>query len=106
MKKSLAACLLFLSSVSMICSSCNRTNKIPSDEAITAMNFKRGEIALCGISDKKLGTVDFVTSCSQETKGDFDLAIALLHSFEYGDAEKVFAKIIDKNPNVQWPIGV
>ncbi|MGG9962436.1 hypothetical protein [Ferruginibacter sp. SUN106] len=40
----------------------------------------------------------FETSCGENAKKDFDLAIALLHSFEYDEAEKVFAKVIDSYP--------
>ena len=34
----------------------------------------------------------------QEIKNDFNLAVALLHLFEYDEAEKVFAKIINIEP--------
>jgi tetratricopeptide (TPR) repeat protein len=37
-------------------------------------------------------------SCSEKVRIDFNLATALLHSFEYSEAEKVFAKIIDTDP--------
>lgn len=73
-------------------------NKTPADETINAINLKRGEVILCGPEDKQFGSVDFETSCSEKVKKDFDLAIALLHSFEYDEAEKVFAKIIDEDP--------
>lgn len=32
-------------------------------------------------------------------KKDFNLGVALLHYFEYHEAEKVFAKIIDEDPD-------
>jgi hypothetical protein len=38
-------------------------------------------------------------------KSKFNLAVSLLHSFEYDEAEKVFANIIDEDPIVQWLIG-
>jgi tetratricopeptide (TPR) repeat protein len=78
--------------------SCNETNKTPSTETINAINLKRGELVVCGSPEKQFGSVAFMTSCSGKTKKDFDLAIALLHSFEYDEAEKVFAKIIDQDP--------
>ena len=59
---------------------------------------KRGEIVLCGPPDKQFGSVEFETSCSEKVKTDFNLAISLLHSFEYNQSEKVFAKIIDEEP--------
>src|SRR5437773_2489214 len=44
------------------------------------------------------GTVSFTASVPENLKNDFNIAIALLHSFEYDEAEKVFAKIIDQAP--------
>ena len=70
----------------------------PSPEAISDIDLKRGDIVMCNTSGKPFGTVDFITSCSPKTKKEFDLAVALLHSFEYDEAEKVFAKIIDMEP--------
>ena len=32
-------------------------------------------------------------------RNDFNIAIALLHSFEYDESEKMFAKVIDKAPD-------
>ena len=78
---------------------CQRKNKVPNKETINEIDLKRGEIVLCGATDKSFGTVDFITSCSKKSKKDFDLAIALLHSFEYDEAEKMFAKIIDDEPD-------
>jgi len=69
-----------------------------SSEEIKAINLKRGEIVLCGPADKQFGTVQFDISCSREVKNTFNLAMALLHSFEYDEAEKVFTKIIDQEP--------
>ena len=70
----------------------------PSAETINDIKLKRGEIVLCGPPGKQFGTVEFLTSCSPKTKKDFDLAIALLHSFEYEESEKMFAKIINDEP--------
>jgi hypothetical protein len=60
------------------------------------INLSRGEIALCGSG--LFGRVDFGLSCKEQVQADFNLATALLHSFEYAEAEKVFAKVIDKDP--------
>ena len=81
-----------------ICLSCGKKNKIPSDEAINAINLKRGEIISCGPPSKQFGTVAFDMSCPEKVRKDFDLAIALLHSFEYEEAEKAFAKVIEQEP--------
>ena len=78
--------------------SCARRNKKASESDINALNLKRGEIVLCGPPDKKFGSVKFDISCSEKVSDDFNLGVALLHSFEYDEAEKVFAKIIDKEP--------
>ncbi|HNR08621.1 MAG TPA: tetratricopeptide repeat protein [Saprospiraceae bacterium] len=79
--------------------SCKEKNKIPSLESIGLINLKRGEVTWCGPPDGRFGTVEFETSCSVGGGKDFNLAMALLHSFEYDEAEKVFAKIIDQSPD-------
>ena len=58
----------------------------------------RGDITLCG-SDEGFGKVDFGLSCAEKVRANFNLAAALLHSFEYVEAEKVFAKVIDEDPD-------
>ncbi len=65
---------------------------------LTSLNesLLRGEIALCG--DKEFGEVDFPFSCGLNARKDFNLAISLLHSFEYDEAEKAFVKVVDKDP--------
>ncbi len=78
--------------------SCKTKNKSVSSEDINAINLKRGEIVLCGPVDKQFGSVAFDITCSNKVKKDFNLAVALLHSFEYDEAEKVFARIIDQEP--------
>jgi tetratricopeptide (TPR) repeat protein len=78
--------------------SCKMKDKSISSEEIKAINLKRGEIVLCGPPDKQLGTVQFDISCTKDVKNTFNLAMALLHSFEYDEAEKVFTKIIDREP--------
>ena len=99
MKKALQESpLFFFGFCLLILSSCHEKNKTPANETLSAMNLKQGEVVLCGPPGKQFGTVNFVTSCSEKAKKDFDLAIALLHSFEYDEAEKVFAKIIYENP--------
>ncbi|MBC7829961.1 MAG: tetratricopeptide repeat protein [Chitinophagaceae bacterium] len=99
MKKLLQdANLVFLSAAILTLLSCGAKNNNPKKEAINAINLKRGDLVLCGKSDNQLGTVAFESSCSEKGKKDFNLGIALLHSFEYDEAEKVFAKIIDEDP--------
>ena len=100
MKKIIPAlCLIFCCVLITLLVTCKRKNATPAIELIKAINLKRGQVVLCGPPDKQLGTVSFETSCSGDAKKDFDLGIALLHSFEYDEAEKVFARIIDTNPD-------
>jgi hypothetical protein len=82
----------------LLIAACKGKSTAPSKEAINEMDLKRGNVVLCGPSDEQFGTVQFISSCSQKAKPDFDLAIALLHSFEYDEAEKVFAKVIEEEP--------
>ncbi|MEO7310430.1 MAG: tetratricopeptide repeat protein [Chitinophagaceae bacterium] len=79
--------------------SCNNKNSSPSTELISQLNLKRGDIISCGPPDAQFGLVDFDVTCDEKVKNDFNLAIELLHSFEYDESEKVFAKIIDKTPD-------
>ena len=78
--------------------SCKVKDKNVSAEEINAIHLKRGDVVLCGPPDKQFGSVRFETSCSEKVKQDFNLAMALLHSFEYDEAEKSFAKVIDEEP--------
>lgn len=82
------SCLLFIT--------CKQKNNTPAKEDITALQLKRGAVVTCGPPNQQFGSVAFENSCSPKAKADFDLALALLHSFEYDEAEKVFAKIIDE----------
>src|SRR3954468_13025261 len=86
--------ILFL----LVQGSCKMKDKNISSEQISAVNLKRGDIVLCSPSDKQFGTVQFDISCAKDVKSTFNQAMALLHSFEYDEAEKVFAKIIDQQP--------
>jgi tetratricopeptide (TPR) repeat protein len=79
--------------------SCNSRDMAPSKELISGLDLKRGPVISCGSSNNQYGLVDFAMSCGEKSKPDFNLAIELLHSFEYDEAEKVFAKVIDSNPD-------
>ena len=90
---------LFFGVLLLVLISCKRRNVVPTIDIINAIKLNQGEIVLCGKPGKQFGTVEFITSCSEAAKKDFDLAIALLHSFEYDEAEKLFAKIIYEHPD-------
>ncbi|WP_266367028.1 tetratricopeptide repeat protein [Tellurirhabdus rosea] len=79
--------------------SCQKKNDAPTHDAIEAINLKRGEVVICGTQQPQFGSVRFAVSAPGKTREDFNLAMALLHSFEYDEAEKVFAGIIDKSPD-------
>jgi hypothetical protein len=78
--------------------SCKEKNTEPSKEVINEIELKRGEVISCGPPEKQFGSVKFEISGSEKVQKDFNLAMSLLHSFEYDEAEKVFAKIIDEEP--------
>ncbi|MFI5186818.1 MAG: hypothetical protein ACHQF0_08845 [Chitinophagales bacterium] len=80
--------------------SCKSKSKTDQYDAISSLDLKRGEIVSCGPQDGEMfGTVSFTASVPYNLKKDFNIAIALLHSFEYDEAEKMFAKIIDQAPD-------
>jgi len=84
--------LLFL----LIISGC-QNKKADQISAIASIDFLRGEIILCG--GDVFGEVSFSLSCSFETRETFDLAVSLLHSFEYDEAEKAFVQVLDADPD-------
>ena len=58
---------------------------------------------------EKLGTVHFPTSCSAAAGADFDRAIALLHSFEFGQAISGFNRVLAADSNcamARWGIAL
>lgn len=68
-----------------------------SNPALASINLLRGDLLLCG--DGQFGELKFSLSCNYETRAAFDLAVALLHSFQYAEAEKAFVKVLDEDPN-------
>jgi hypothetical protein len=72
-------------------------NKKPAPPELVNIDLLRGDITLCGTN--QFGEVSFTLYCDEATRESFDLALALLHSFEYAEAEKAFVKIIDTDPN-------
>jgi hypothetical protein len=51
------------------------------------------------VSAEELGTVHFPISVDSKTQAEFDRAVALLHSFEYEQAERGFRSIADRDPS-------
>ena len=48
-------------------------------------------------ADVKLGKVSFPFSCKPSSQGDFDHAVALLHSFWHSEAQRVFETVADSD---------
>ncbi len=66
------------------------------DPELLSIDLLRGDLRLCG--NPEFGKVEFSLSCDFQTREDFELGLALLHSFEYEEAEKAFVKVIDADP--------
>ncbi|NJB84338.1 tetratricopeptide (TPR) repeat protein [Lewinella marina] len=62
----------------------------------TALDLRQGELILC--SGQAFGEVQSGFSCRPAVRESFDLAMALLHSFEYDEAEKAFGRVIAEDP--------
>ena len=77
---------------------CHQKKAGVSEKLIDEIDLKRGEVISCSPGEKQFGEVEFEISCKGKAKEDFNTAIKLLHSFEYDEAEKVFAKVIDTEP--------
>jgi tetratricopeptide (TPR) repeat protein len=71
-------------------------NKKPNFD-LSSIDLLRGELVLC--SGDQFGDVSFSLSCNYDTREIFDLAVSLLHSFEYEEAEKAFVQVIDADPD-------
>ncbi len=76
--------------------SCKDKTPKPNPE-LASIDFQRGDLLLCGSG--QFGELKFSLSCNYETRETFDLAVALLHSFQYNESEKTFVKVIDADPN-------
>jgi tetratricopeptide (TPR) repeat protein len=60
-------------------------------------------------TDEKLGTVAFATSCSAAAQSQFNRAVALLHSFEFGRAMDAFKTTLTSDPScamAEWGIAL
>jgi hypothetical protein len=83
----------------MVISGCQvKTDKVSVQRKLQSINLSRGEITLCGSGEGQFGKVGFNLSCVEKVRANFNLATALLHSFEYAEAEKVFVQVLDEDP--------
>lgn len=88
-KKSIALLCFLVLIITIVCS------PKPNVE-LASIDLRRGDIALCG--NPEFGELKFSLDCQVSSRETFDLAISLLHSFEYEEAEKAFVKVIDADP--------
>lgn len=59
--------------------------------------------------NERLGTVHFATSCAPGVQPQFDRAVALLHSFEFGESIKTFTDVLNADSTcamAQWGIAL
>ena len=88
--------LILLTCVALL-NSCNNSKDKPV--LSKSIELKRGDIISCGPQEGEVfGSVSFSATVPSTLQKDFNMAIALVHSFEYDEAEKMFAKVIDKAP--------
>ncbi len=88
--------IYFFAIILLLISGCK--NKTPQpNPALASIDLNRGEIVLCG--GDVFGEVSFSLTCNYEIRETFDLAISLLHSFEYNEAEKAFVQVLDADPD-------
>ncbi len=74
----------------------NCKNTSNPDPALASIGLLRGDLKLCGSG--QFGEVSFSLACNYRVRDDFELAVSLLHSFEYEESEKAFVKVIDADP--------
>lgn len=92
------ACLLFLSSAFFLSCSNGSSDDRQLQSELAALNLKKGTVISCGPPAAEFGKVEFNLSCPDKVKAGFNQAVAMLHSFEYDEAEKAFAKVIEQDP--------
>lgn len=88
----------FVFTVLAIFIACRENAKTPSVAEIKEIGLKTGSVVLCGPDKRNVGNVNFDITGDAAIKKDFNFATALLHSFEYDEAEKVYAQIIKEDP--------
>ena len=61
------------------------------------------------LTEEEVGSVHFSTSCRAELAGNFNGAVALLHSFQYEQARQGFAEIASQDPQcamAEWGVAM
>jgi tetratricopeptide (TPR) repeat protein len=75
---------------------------------LTAVGAERSAIPAPG-DLRAAGTVDFKVTCAPAVRAEFIRAVALLHSFFYEEARRIFTEVAAKDPNcamAQWGIAM
>ena len=72
----------------------NKTSK--TNQELASINLLRGDIILC--NGNSFGEVNFSLSGKYFVRDTFNLAVSLLHSFEYPEAEKAFVRVLEADP--------
>ncbi len=83
----------------LLTNSCKQKSNASRQAAGDSLHLKHGALIACGPPSKEFGTVNFVSSCNASIQKDFNLGVAMLHSFEYDEAEKAFARVLDADPD-------
>jgi tetratricopeptide (TPR) repeat protein len=83
--------------IGVVTSSCVDKTKATTNEE--ALDLKRGATITCGPPSGEYGSLSFDVVADDQTRNDFNLGVKMLHSFEYDEAEKIFAGIIDRSPS-------
>jgi len=91
---------LTLLAIMSLTAACTKTEEIipPASESVAPS-------AVSGV----LGEVSFDTSCVPEVRGEFDAAVAMLHSFEFDESRRMFEDIAVEDPNcamAHWGIAM
>lgn len=61
------------------------------------------------LTEQEVGSIHFLTSCNPQVSGDFNRAVALLHSFQYEDARVAFAGVFERDAScamAKWGIAM
>jgi hypothetical protein len=61
------------------------------------------------LTEEEVGSVHFTTSCLSSVAGNFNRAVALLHSFQYEQARQAFTEIVSQDPQcamAQWGVAM
>jgi tetratricopeptide (TPR) repeat protein len=67
--------------------------------AAQTLGHERSRATLKTVEGAQLGTVNFTTSCSPEVQASLDKGVALLHSFQYQQAESAFRDVARRDAN-------